>query len=311
MAKPRSYLVLLVVLLLWGCQSSTVEEVHSGPYLKVLGVAQDAGYPQAGCELDCCLPHWKGQEKKRLAVSLGIVDPSQNKTWMIEATPDFKEQAHSLGIGAQFTLAGIFITHAHVGHYTGLIHLGREVMGTKEAPVYAMPKMTKFLKENGPWEQLVSLKNIELRALAADSSVTLSDQISITPYIVPHRDEYSETVGYKISGPNSSVLFIPDINKWELWERDILEEIKNVDLAFIDGSFYQNGELPNRDMSEIPHPFIEESLQLFSELSAEDKGKIHFIHFNHTNPIMRNTPEKSTVLQQGYNVAEEGSVFDL
>ncbi|MGI9541809.1 MAG: MBL fold metallo-hydrolase [Cyclobacteriaceae bacterium] len=301
----------LVALLIWGCQTSAVKQDHTGPYLKILGVAQDAGYPQAGCKLDCCLPYWEGREKKRLAVSLGLVAPSQNKAWMIDATPDFKEQVHALEIGPQFSLAGIFITHAHIGHYTGLVHVGREVMGTEALPVYAMPRMRKFLEDNGPWEQLVTLKNIELRSLASDSTVNLSNQMTVTPYLVPHRDEYSETVGYKVKGPARNILFIPDINKWELWERDILEEIKKVDLAFIDGSFYQNGELPNRDMSEIPHPFIEESMQLFAELSAEDKGKIHFIHFNHTNPIMRDTPEKNRVLEQGYKVAEEGSVFEL
>jgi len=28
-----------------------------------------------------------------------------------------------------------------MGHYTGLMHFGREVMGTNNLPVYAMPKM--------------------------------------------------------------------------------------------------------------------------------------------------------------------------
>ena len=301
----------MISIFVWGCQTSAIEQEPTGPYLKILGIAQDAGYPQAGCELDCCLPYWEGKETKRLSVSLGLVDPSENKTWMIEATPDLKEQVHALKFGAEFSLEGVFITHAHIGHYTGLIHLGREVMGAKGTPVYVMSRMRKFLEDNGPWEQLITLENIELRLLASDSTIQLSNQLSITPYLVPHRDEYSETVGFKIEGPQKSVLFIPDINKWEVWERDIVEEIKNVDLAFIDGSFYQNGELPNRDMSEIPHPFIEESMKLFSPLSAADKDKIYFIHFNHTNPVMRDTPEASAVLKQGYNLAEEGSVFEL
>jgi len=308
----RSALLYLVLsMMLWGCRIQSPEQQIPEQYLMVLGVAQDAGYPQAGCELNCCLPYWEGKEKKRMAVSLGIVDRLENQSWMIEATPDFKDQLHLLSDGDQPSLKGIFLTHAHIGHYIGLAHLGREVMGAQALPVYAMPRMGKFLQENGPWEQLVTLENIKIKPLKNDSTIHLNNRLSITPLLVPHRDEYSETVGYIIQGPNQKVLFIPDINKWELWQKDIMAEIKDVDLALLDGSFYQNGELPNRDMSEIPHPFIEESMQLFSTLSSKDKAKIHFIHFNHTNPVLREGVERMEVLEQGFQVAQEGSVSIL
>ncbi|MEM9820156.1 MAG: MBL fold metallo-hydrolase, partial [Bacteroidota bacterium] len=229
--------------------------------------------------------------------------------------PDFKQQHHQLLYGSEhptFSLAGIFLTHAHIGHYTGLMHLGREAMGAKEVPVYAMPRMKTYLETNGPWSQLVDLKNIRLQALKTDSSFQLTPQLRVDALLVPHRDEFSETVGFLIQSPNKKALFIPDIDKWHLWDRDILQLIRAVDYAFLDGTFFENGEIPGRDMSEIPHPFVEESMQLFDVLAAKDRAKVHFIHFNHTNPILQfNSEAQRMVQQRGYNIAKEGMLFSM
>lgn len=287
----------------------------STPFAVVLGIAQDAGYPQAGCRKVCCSDAWQKPSLRRMAACLAVVDPEAGKAWMIDATPDFKDQLYRLGHilpDEPVSLAGIFLTHAHIGHYTGLMHLGREAMGTKEMPVYAMPRMHSFLENNGPWSQLVALENIEIHPLCADSAVVLNERLRIVPVPVPHRDEFSETVGYKIEGPGKTLLYIPDIDKWNLWKRDILAAVKAVDYALLDGSFYKNGEIPGRDMSEIPHPFIVESMERFEELSASEKGKIHFIHFNHTNPVLlENSEARRSVEGKGFGIAEEGEVYSL
>ncbi len=241
------------------------------PFVVVLGVAQDAGYPQADCQKSCCRPAWEQPHRRRLVSCIAVVDPASGQFWVVDATPDFPEQQHlvqNMLPGRPLKLAGIFLTHAHVGHYTGLMHLGREAMGTKGVPVYAMPRMGDFLKNNGPWSQLLALKNIELRNMKADSVVLLNERLRVTPMLVPHRDEFSETVGFRIEGPGKSLLFIPDIDKWERWEQDINAVVGGVDFALLDGTFYQNGEIPGRDMSEIPHPFIEESIARFAVLPA-------------------------------------------
>ena len=285
------------------------------PFAVVLGIAQDAGYPQAGCQKECCREVWLQPAKRRFVSCIAVVDPKDKQAWMIDATPDFKDQLRWLENvipGHSVNLAGIFLTHAHIGHYTGLMHLGREVMGAGGMPVYAMPRMYAFLENNGPWGQLVRLQNISLRNLSADSSVILSDRIKVTPMPVPHRDEYSETVGYKIQGPEKSLLFIPDIDKWHLWEKDIVEEVNATDHALLDGSFYQNGEIPGRDMSEIPHPFVVESMETFQGMPPEEKVKIHFIHFNHTNPVLlENSEARKSVQEKGFGICEEGEVFAL
>ena len=280
------------------------------PYVVVLGVAQDAGYPQAGCNKDCCKDAWEDPAKRKNVSCLALVDPISKEQWIFDATPDVKFQLQLLekksGINP---LSGVFITHAHMGHYTGLMHFGREVMGCNNLPVYCMERMQNFIKTNAPWNQLVEIENIKLKLLRNDSAIELNQRISVTPFLVPHRDEYSETVGYKIKANNKSLIFIPDIDKWEQWETDITELIKKVDYAFLDATFYKNGEL-KRDMSEIPHPFVEESMGLFSNLSETDKQKVHFIHCNHTNPLLQEgSNAQKEVIKKGFNFAKEGQVI--
>ncbi len=240
------------------------------------------------------------------------MDGASKQSWLIDATPDFPEQLELLEQTTGTKLAGIFLTHAHIGHYTGLMHLGREVMGAKQIPVYAMPRMQLFLEQNGPWSQLIQLRNIVIQPIAADSFVTLTPHLKIKPLPVPHRDEFSETVGYQIESVNKKVIFIPDINKWNLWDQDITSVIQKVDVALLDGTFYQNGEIPGRDMKEIPHPFVEESMELFTKLSATDKAKIHFIHINHTNPLMqKGSAAQKNVRKAGFKIAWEGQRLAL
>lgn len=281
--------------------------------LIVLGIAQDAGFPQAGCDKENCRLYWEGKEERRHATSLGLIDHTSGKYWLFEATPDLKDQLHAVQKSAGTTAnpSGIFLTHAHIGHYTGLMHFGHEVMGASEIPVYTMPRMNDYLKTNGPWKQLVDFGNIALQQMSADSVVQLSENIKVIPFLVPHRDEYSETVGYRIETEHKSVLFIPDINKWDIWDKSIVEEISKVDYAFLDATFYDSDELPGRDMSEIPHPFVEESIQLFKDLPASEKAKVHFIHFNHTNPLILDSPERKEVESLGFNVAFEGMEINL
>jgi pyrroloquinoline quinone biosynthesis protein B len=172
--------------------------------------------------------------------------------------------------------------------------------------------MSTFLSENGPWSQLVERKNVLLKELKNGDAIHLSEALKVTPFLVPHRDEYSETVGYRIEGENRSAIFIPDIDKWEKWEVDILALVKEVDFAFLDATFYSGEEIGHRDISQIPHPFVIESMKLFDELPMEHRSKIIFIHFNHTNPLIDPESEESkTVLKKGYRIAEKGDVFSL
>ena len=300
----RNNLYLTIFLLLISCSPSPIEN----PYIIVLGTTQDGGAPQAGCNKKCCINRWSNPKKEFFVTSLGIVDPNSNEAWMIEATPDFPRQHNQLT--TENKIKGIFITHAHIGHYSGLMHLGRETMGYKNMPLYTAPKMTKFLQTNGPWSQLIDLNNVKINKIKENKEIILNKRLTIKPFKVPHRDEFSETVGFQINGPSKSLIFIPDIDKWNKWDIDVLGTIKENDYALLDGTFYNEGELPGRNMSEIPHPFIIESIEYFKEI--KDRVDINFIHFNHTNPLLDPAADKRKKLkEQGYGATTINQRFEL
>ena len=288
---------------------------NSEPYAIVLGVAQDAGFPQAGCAQVCCEQAWQDPGLQKMVSCLGIVDPESMEAWIIDATPDFRDQMRLLNESRGLPGGlpeGIFLTHAHIGHFTGLIHLGREVMGANQATVFAMPRMKNFLETNGPWSLIDSLGHMELVPMYHNNEISLNARLHITPFLVPHRDELSETVGFRIRGPNSSLIYIPDIDKWNIWDQRIEILVERNDFLLVDGTFFANGEVPGRDMSLIPHPFVEESMDLLDVLSHDQRSKVYFIHLNHTNPLLKpGSHESEIVREKGYGLTFEGQRFPL
>jgi len=281
------------------------------PYVVVLGIAQDGGLPHAGCLKSCCKNLWGTGNNEKVA-SIGIVDPKTGQSWLIDATPDFASQLHILENIHKTKLSGIFLTHAHIGHYSGLLQLGREVMGAEDIPVYAMPRMKSFLYENSPWNQLLSLENIKIIDLKNSKEIKLSSQLYIEPFLVPHRDEFSETVGYRVVSNKKSLVYIPDIDKWSKWDQDIFQVVLHSDFALLDGTFYSSDEIPHRDMSEIPHPFIIETMDLLDNMNSKNRKKIYFIHFNHSNPAINYTSSVSNIIRsKRFNIAKEGLKLNL
>lgn len=307
------YLAAFVWLLLFSSFRNGTPPESENPFVIVLGIAQDAGYPHAGCSKECCKRFYEGKEPKHLVSCLAVIDPVSHQRFLFDCTPDFPAQLHLLDsiYPAEKMMDGIFLTHAHIGHYSGLMYVGRESMNTKNIRVFAMPEMKAFLQNNGPWSLLVQLQNIELQPLKADSSIRLNERISVTPFLVPHRHEFSETVGYKISLEKKSIIFIPDIDKWSSWNHDLVQLVKENDALFLDGTFFHDGEIAGRNMSEIPHPFMEETMKLLENLPANEKSKIHFIHLNHTNPALINGSDAQRAVERsGFSVAKELEKFE-
>ncbi len=292
------------------------QEVSVGVELIILGNVQDAGSPQIGCVKDCCKDLFLNPDPTRKVVSLGLIDYDHHTTYLFDASPDLSSQVDVLNEKAGFEHSkmpdAVFLTHAHIGHYTGLMYFGKEAINASRIPVYAMPRMGAFLSTNGPWSQLVLNENIALEQLENEVELQLQEGIVIQPLIVPHRDEFSETVGFLIQGPLKSALYIPDIDKWERWDKSICQLIQQVDFAFIDGTFFDGEELNNRPMDEVPHPFIVESMKLFEDLSQSNRAKIYFIHFNHTNPLLiEGSDAVKQVEDAGYHIARFGMRFSL
>ena len=291
--------------------------VANGPMLQVLGTLQDGGAPHIGCNRPCCRNLFLRPATDRKVVCLGVTDTNadgERVGAIFEATPNFPSQLQAFQSAQDIPLdrLSVFLTHAHIGHYSGLMFLGREALGAKNVDVWAMPRFRDFLSSNGPWSQLVELGNIRLNSLTELQPVSIGESVLVVPLRVPHRDEYSETVGYRIEGPRKAALFIPDINKWELWERALEEELAKVDYALLDATFYDAEEVGYRDMAEIPHPFMVETMQRLGGLPSTEKTKVHFIHLNHTNPCLDTTSQAyRTVIGSGFHVARFGQTLPL
>ena len=312
----RHFLLIIYVFSFLSCseQIKKSNQYSDEVLLKVLGTIQDGGIPHMGCSKVCCANYFENKSIRIGVSSIGVSNFKYETNYIVDATPDVNFQLQALigNTNPSEKLDGIFLTHAHMGHYAGLLNFGRESLNSNNIPVYLMPKFFDFISNNGPWDQLVSLNNIKLQRIYNNEKVILHNNLSFTPILVPHRDEYSETVGYIIEGNRKRALYIPDIDKWAKWNISITEMIKNVDYAFLDGTFFDEKEINNRDISEIPHPFIIESLELFNNLENIDKAKVYFIHLNHTNPVLnKNSEEYKRVILSGFNVAEPGMEFVL
>ena len=282
--------------------------------INILGTIQDGGSPHIGCNKKCCKLLSIEEKNKRLVSSLGLVDTENENFFLFDATPDIEKQIRLLNdnFKKQLRLEGIFLTHAHIGHYSGLMYLGKEALGANKVNVFAMQRMSNFLKTNGPWSQLVDDQNILIKKMTENKNIILNKNILVLPIIVPHRDEFSETVGFYIKGINKTALFLPDIDKWNKWNRSLIKVLKEVDFAFIDATFYDNKEINNRNISEIPHPFVIETMDLLKDLSISERKKIYLIHLNHTNPLLDNSSQEyKKVINFGFNIAQIGMSFYL
>ena len=282
-------------------------------YIYILGNTQDAGLPHIGCQHKFCQDNFDIHEEY-FVTSIAVVNSDLRKYIPFEATPDITYQLNYLknNVFQEFLLPeSLYITHAHIGHYTGLMYFGREALGAKDLMVRVLPRMSNFLQNNGPWSQLVDINNIKIKEINFGLSTNELSNIKVTPVKVPHRDEYSETAGYIIEGKNKKALFIPDIDKWEKWDRDLSQLAKEFDFLLIDATFYDSKEI-NRDISEVPHPLVTETIDLLSGLNIENRSKVYFIHMNHTNMMLDPDSELSKlVTSKGFNIARLGQKLYL
>lgn len=294
-------------------QQSAVEAV-------VLGIAQDGGVPQLNCFTGYCARVRAGAPRPRVSC-VGLVDG--DRRWLIDATPDMGDQVGALlapdgraidavadrTVPLHEYLAGIFLTHAHVGHYLGLAQLGKEVAAPHLLPVYCTPAMAAYLRTNAPWEALVRDERIDLREITPGQRVELTERLSVEPFAVVHRPEYSDTVGYIAHGPASRLLFVPDADVWDGWPEPFEQLLDRVDTALLDGSFYSLEELGHRVQADVPHPPVSVTVERLRERAG--RPPVWFIHLNHTNPLLDPESRLHGQLPAGFAVASEGQRFAL
>ena len=307
-------------LLSQACLLNSAPAPPSHPYVLALGTAQDGGLPQIACHRPCCERVRKDPTQARMVTSLLLVDPHSNQRWLLDAGPDLPNQVQLAdqiaprpsSPGRPPLFDGILLTHAHMGHILGLLHLGRESYGAESQPVICTPSVASFLRDEAPWSLLVTAGHIEIQELRPDTMLKLNDRLRVELIQVPHRGEFSDTVAIRIEGPRGAVLYLPDIDKWTRWDRDLAAELARVQLAFLDATFFGPDELPGRSMSEVPHPFVVETMQQLEHLSAQEKSKVRLIHLNHTNPLHDpDSGARGEVQRAGFGRAIQGQPLGL
>jgi len=281
---------------------------QSSAEILLLGAAQDAGCPQSGCSCVNCQTARENPERVEFPSSITILHHGEKRFWIVDATPAFPSQLEMVkALSGNYEFGGIFLTHAHMGHYTGLMFLGKEVMNSRDIPVYVSNSMETFLRRNAPWSQLVEQRNIMIHTIAETQPVQIALDISVTGYFVPHRDEYGDTFAFVIRGAYRSLFYCPDIDQWNLWKHDLRTFLADIDIALLDGTFYSNDELPPDRISKVPHPTVKSSCGILQDISE----RVTFIHLNHTNPLYREGREKAEVLMLGFGIGHNGQRWQL
>jgi len=132
----------------------------------------------------------------------------------------------------------------------------------------------------------------------------------LTAVPVPHRDEFSDTAGYRLAGPSATALYVLDTDGWDCWETPIESHLAEVDIALLDCTFFDKAEISGRDPDEILHPTVVSSLSRFAALA--DPEVVRFTHLNHTNPLLDPASAAvETVRDAGMGVAVEGDLYPL
>lgn len=290
-------------------------------YALVLGSAQDAGLPQVGCYSELCDMgrelHSEG--RGRYASSIALVEPEAERYYLVDATPDITRQIDLIPEAGFRRRAsdrqpfdGIFLTHAHIGHYAGLAVLGNEGLGIRDTAVYCTEAMAAFLAANAPWSFLVDQGRLVLRPLATDRWHRIDEHLEVQLWQVPHRNEFADTVGFVFRGPSSSLLFLPDINAWRLWDRDLAEAVAAVDVALLDGSFWSADEVPGRALEDIPHPLMPQTMDLLQSVVDGGRARVVLTHLNNSNPaLVEDGPQAREAERRGFILAREGMRFEL
>lgn len=281
----------------------------------VLGILQDAGLPHIGCRCARCAAAFDHPEQAGRAACLALVDwrvePAQ--VWLIDATPDVKGQLNDLraalgphpGRPARLRLPdGIFLTHGHMGHVGGLPQFGPEGLAAAGLALHASAALADVIRGSAIWRPM--LAGIVWHRLVAGEPVSLTPSLSITPLAVPHRDEWGAgTFAFRIQGPSRSLLYVPDIDRWQEWPA-ARATVAAADVALVDATFFSVAELGGRP--PVAHPLVPDTLDYF----AADISKLVLIHLNHTNPALDDgSAERALVYASGATIARQGQVFSL
>lgn len=265
--------------------------------VKVLGSAQDGGVPHLGCGCGRCRGAREDRNLQRSPASVKVYDEEKEVNYLFDVSPDIRFQ-----VGDEF-IDGIFVSHAHLGHLTGLLYLGTEAFNADRVPVYCSEKVDRFLHENPPYRLLMDRDNVETNVFA-DGEVVDVMGIEVTPFEVVNKGYVpTDTHAFTIQSDRTTLFYVTDVDRWA---EETLDAIRAADIAIIDGCFWSAEEVER--YQHVPHPPMEDSI---ADLAGFDTD-IYFTHMNHTNPVLDpDSPEREMVEENGFRVVDDGMEIEL
>ena len=114
------------------------------------------------------------------------------------------------------------------------------------------------------------------------------------------------------------MLFLPDHDDWEQTLKSVGHTNPNdwfqslrATHVLLDATFWNGEELPGRDMKDVPHPTVEDSIERLQQ-GGVGGPEIILIHLNHTNPLNNpNSPESRMIEDAGHSVGQRGWTVEL
>lgn len=226
-----------------------------------------------------------------------VSDEGRGVNYLFDVSPDIRHH-----IGDEF-IDGIFLSHAHLGHVTGLLYFGKEAANTEEVPVHCSGTVAEFLAETSPYRLLIDRNNIDVREFSAGKAQNVMG-ITVTPVNVENKGYVpTDTYGFVIRTQDTTLFYVSDMDEWT---EDAVARVRDADIAIIDGCFWSREEIERYE--NVPHPPIRESMERLEDIDTD----IYFTHMNHTNPVLDpESDERQQVEENGFTVAEDGMEIEL
>ncbi|WP_324716746.1 pyrroloquinoline quinone biosynthesis protein PqqB [Carboxydochorda subterranea] len=305
--------------------------------IRVLGTTAGGGLPQWNCNCaNCRRARAAGPSGRRLQSSLAV-SPDGAAWYLINATPDVREQmAHfralAPGPGIRDTpLRGVLLTDAELDHTLGLLNLRENARWT----LWATPAVLHVLESVYPVLPILRAYSSELqvRAMPVDRAFMLpperapgasvqvlatevSRRLPVYAQALSGAPAPGAVVAFTLTNPATGrrLVYAPGLRRLEASLRAQLEQ---ADVVLLDGTLWDEDELIRlgvahrtaADMDHAPMNGSHGTARWFGELPARWKL---YVHVNNTNPALDpSSPERRRLREAGLDIAEDGWEVEL
>jgi pyrroloquinoline quinone biosynthesis protein B len=307
--------------------------------IKVLGSAAGGGFPQWNCGCSNCDRARRGLSGFRPRTQAQVaISPCLGSWFLLNASPDLRQQLlrDPDFAPAQQTrgtpISAIILMSADVDGVMGLLHM-REFQPLK---IYATASVLRVLKEENSLFRTLerSLPPVQWETLPCDRPISIYQGAGeansvLTCKAVPLGGDYPDYVGAglrKDLAKQEAVIGLEFVQEGKKFfyapslsghSDDWKCHAKESDLAFLDGTFWDDNELidvrgSGKRAREIGHVPLSGPDGLLAQFPSAGKDRRILIHLNNTNPVLdEGSAANQAVRDAGWEVAYDGMEFEL